>query len=277
MDLSLINPYIRLATPSVLPAGHSIARRIIYDYELIYIECGAFTFMYNDVEYHCTKGDIIFICPGIPHSFHVENAEVSQPHIHFDITHRPHSDKIPISFKDIDNMTVSEKKQIHKNYFSSYQHSPLITIQNKVLFSEIFYRIISNKYNNIENKADIIQLIATVIKDNFPDALEEQTYSDLAHQIKDYIDAGNGFEMQLDDFENYFFQSKFHLEKIFKQAFSIGIIKYRNKKRMELAPCLLKNNSVSKVSEMLGYQSIYSFSRAYKQHYGHSPRKHIPC
>ena len=99
MNLSLINPYIRLAMKSRIPSGHHIARRIIYDYELIYLEEGCFTFIYNGEAYHCKAGDIIFICPGIAHSFRLDQGEISQPHIHFDITHRPQSEFIPISFK----------------------------------------------------------------------------------------------------------------------------------------------------------------------------------
>ena len=40
-DISAINPYIRLAMHSVLPRHHVIKRRIIFDYELIYIADGA--------------------------------------------------------------------------------------------------------------------------------------------------------------------------------------------------------------------------------------------
>ena len=275
MHLSLINPYIRLAMPSVIPAGHNIMRRVIYDYELIYLEGGKFTFTYNDTEYRCTEGDIIFICPGIAHSFQLDSGEISQPHIHFDITHRPHSDKIPISFKDFDNMTDTERSWIHKNYFNSYNNSPLLKIQNKERFLNLFYQIIAKEADTLEKKADMIQLISMLVKDNFPDIIEEQAYSNAALQLKAYIDAGNGFGMQLQEFEKFFFISKFYLEKKFKEEFGMSIIEYRNKKRMEIAPCLLKNNSVSKVAEMLGYQSIYSFSRAYKQYYGYSPRKHI--
>lgn len=275
MYLSLINPYIRLAIPSVIPSGHNIIRRVIYDYELIYLEHGDFDFTYNNTVYRCTEGDIIFICPGIPHSFKINNGEISQPHIHFDITHRPHSNKIPISFKDIDNMTDTEKSWIHKNYFNSYENSPLIKIQNKEKFLKLFYQIILNEADILEKKANMIQVISMLIKDNFPDIIERQAHLDVAHQLKDYIDAGNGLKMQLEDFEKTFYQSKFYLEKKFKEAFGMTIIGYRNKKRMEIAPFLLKNHSVSEVAETLGYQSIYSFSRAYKQRYGYSPRNHV--
>lgn len=275
MYLSLINPYIRLAIPSVIPSGHNIVRRVIYDYELIYLERGEFSLTYNDIVYHCTEGEIIFICPSIPHSFKINNGEISQPHIHFDITHRPHSDKIPISFKDIDSMTDTEKSWIDKNYFNSYENSPIIKIQNKEKFLKLFYQIILNEVDILEKKANMIQVLSMLIKDNFPDIIEGQANLDVAHQLKDYIDGGNGLKMQLEDFEKTFYQSKFHLEKKFKEAFGMAIIEYRNKKRMEIAPILLKNHSVSEVAETLGYQSIYSFSRTYKQYYGYSPRNHV--
>lgn len=38
MNLSLINPYIRLAMESRIPSGHNIAQRVIYDYELTLAE-----------------------------------------------------------------------------------------------------------------------------------------------------------------------------------------------------------------------------------------------
>lgn len=86
MDISKINPYIRIAMRSILRAGKVIKRRIIYDYELIYIDAGEFIFNYNGVDYLCQKGDFIFIRPNIPHSFSGIKRDLSQPHIHFDMT-----------------------------------------------------------------------------------------------------------------------------------------------------------------------------------------------
>ena len=108
MDISLVNPYIRVAMNSVLPAGKEIKRRIIFDYELIYIADGKFLFNYNDIDYPCNKGQFIFIRPGIPHSFNGINADLLQPHIHFDMTHRQDSERVPISFKDRDELSEKE-------------------------------------------------------------------------------------------------------------------------------------------------------------------------
>ena len=138
MNLSLINPYIRLARESRIPKGHTVAKRVIYDYELIYIEEGSFTFIYGDKSFFCNAGDLLFIRPGIPHSFIFDLEAISQPHIHFDITHRPQSEIIPISFKDLDKMSEEERGWIHEDFFPSFHQSPLIHIQNKSDFLENF-------------------------------------------------------------------------------------------------------------------------------------------
>lgn len=273
MNLSLINPYIRLAMESKIPSGHNIAQRIIYDYELIYLEEGSFTFIYNGESYYCKAGDIIFICPGIAHSFCLDHGEISQPHIHFDITHRPQSEFIPISFKDLDKMSDAEREWIHKDYYSTYKHTPLLDIQNKPEFFEAFYKIVSGHLDDLTKKSLMIKLIAIITTDNFPKLLQSNTRLNVANQIKDYIDAGNGMGMTLDNFSKIFFYDKFYMERKFKEAFGINLIEYRNKKRMEFAKDLLKINSVSRVSEMLGYQSVYSFSRAYKSYFGYAPSK----
>jgi AraC-like DNA-binding protein len=81
--------------------------------------------------------------------------------------------------------------------------------------------------------------------------------------------------MALDDFAKTFFYDKFYLERKFKEAFGLNLIEYRNKKRMELANHLLRHHSVSEVSELIGYQSIYAFSRAYKNYFGYAPSKKV--
>lgn len=273
MDLSFINPYIRLAMESRIPDGHNITKRIIYDYELIYLEEGTFTFVYDDKLYPCKTGDLIFIRPRVPHSFILDHGEISQPHIHFDITHRPQSEIIPISFKDIDKMSDEEREWIHEDYFSAFSQAPFINIQNRSDFLETFYLIISKDPDDLTKKSLMIKLIANIINDNFPELIRGDTHVSVVKQIKDYIDAGNGMGMTLDGFAKAFFYDKFYLERKFKEAFGMNLIEYRNKKRMELAKKLLKIHSVSEVSELTGYQSIYAFSRAYKNYFGSAPSK----
>ena len=180
-------------------------RRVIYDYELIYLESGEITFIYDGTEYHCAAGDIIFIRPGIAHSFLLDKGEISQPHIHFDITYRPQSENIPIYFKDFDHMTAAERGRIHRDYVEEYAAVPLITVSDKLGFLGCFYSIIEGGGDSIFKKALLMQLISVIISDNFPYVLEKSPHLHTVHEIKKYIDVGNGLRMSLDDFARIFF------------------------------------------------------------------------
>lgn len=276
MNLNELNPYIRRAMPCVLGTNWHIDRRIIYDYELIYIEKGKFVFSYNEKEYICGEGTIIFIRPGIPHAFVKILEELHQPHIHFDIAYSANSEIVPICFKDYPDMNENEKSQIRLDVFSMYPHNPFITINDKDSFFNLFYKIIS--MNSIDNcllqKALLIQLLSIIIKDNFPASINKPIKSSIIVQIKDYIDSGQGMSFSLDDFEKYFSYNKYHLEKLFQAKYQKSIIAYRNEKRMTIAKeLLLSDKSVTFVSEKLGFSSIYAFSRAFKLHFGYSPIK----
>ncbi|MBQ7370227.1 MAG: AraC family transcriptional regulator [Clostridia bacterium] len=279
MDISLINPYIRVAIPSVLGANSEIKTRVIYDYELIFIEQGEFTFVYDGKANDCKTGDVILIEPGVPHSFHMSNEPLRQPHIHFDITYRENSEQIPISFKDKSAMTKTEVTWIHENYFSASSRSPLLNVSDKSTFQKLFYQIITLTGNGekLLAKGYLTQLLAFLIKENFPTFFQEKKSLSVAKQMKDFIDSKQGLTMKLDDFENMFFYDKFYLEKMFRTEYGVGLIKYRNEQRLNYAKKLLKTSSVSFVTEELGFQSIYAFSRAYKNRFGYPPseEKHL--
>lgn len=276
MKVCEINPYIRYARPSVLSENAHLPLRVIYDYEIIYLERGEWTLCCNGVNYECRAGDIILLCPGVEHSFKVGKGGVSQPHIHFDIAYRSNSESIPISFKNVSAMSEQEKQNIDKNVFEGRIESPLLKIENKSEFLSTFYRIVAtdNRDDGLSKKGLLTQLISVIARDNCPDVFASETAQPyLANRIKEHIDAGVGIRMSLDEFSFFFSYSKFYLEKVFKDEYGESIISYRNKKRMEKAKQMLKDFSVTAVAEKTGYQSVYAFSRAYKTFYGVSPNK----
>lgn len=278
MNAFEINPYIRVAlSNSVLSAFYHIKRRAIFDYELIYIKKGDFTFKYNDISYHCKEGQFILIRPGIPHSFRMGNKDLHQPHIHFDMVYDFYSEDIPVSYKDIDKFTTDELKLIRADIFKGYPIYPFVKFNDKERFFSLFNKVTDNTGTDyLIKKAALTEIISMLISDNFPLSMSsdnESGYS-VAQQIKDYIDAGQGIAMNLDGFEKQFSYSKYHLEREFKKLYGISLIAYRNNKIMELAAKLLKKETVSETSEKLHFSSIYAFSRAFKKHYGIPPTEY---
>ncbi len=61
--------------------------------------------------------------------------------------------------------------------------------------------------------------------------------------------------------------------KIFKETYGVSPNAYLLSKRMDHAARLLSDGrSVSAVAQEIGYSSPYNFSRAYKKHFGYSPK-----
>ena len=267
-----INPHIRIAKEQTLPKGTVITQRVLFDHELIYIRDGSFTLIYNGDTFHCKKDSLILIEPGVPHQIIVESEDVSQPHIHFDFTYTPNSEKIPVSFKDIPEMTTKEREWIRDKFLPNYPTAPLLVCSNRPRFLGYFDKIVSKKPQSVLVKKGLfLELLGLVFYDNFWGLLRKEEFLTIAHQVKDYIDRGHGLHMTLEELSEVFSYSKFYLEKKFKECFGVNIITYKNNLRMQDAKNLLTLHSVSKTAKILGYKSLNSFSRAYKKYYQQTP------
>lgn len=281
MNISEINPYIRLTMYSTLFVPSQIKRRIILDYELIYIESGKFRLNYNNRDYTCEKGDFLFLCPNIPHSFHIFETNVIQPHIHFDMQYTHDSGDVFISFQDYPELSKSERALIRENVFPSLKNKPpFIKVKDREHFLKIFYEIVFVKQpsllNTLEYKAKMLTLLSEMISENAPDDFLPVTGSfKIASLVKTYLDAHYDQDIQLANLEQHFNYSKFYIEKAFAQKYGISPIKYRNKKRLTKAASLLGSQPVTTIAHQVGFSSVYAFSRAFHSVYGVSPTRYI--
>ena len=67
-----------------------------------------------------------------------------------------------------------------------------------------------------------------------------------------------------------------YMSNVFKKNTSTTLLEYYHSKRMKTAKLLLAENkrTVSEIAELLGYSSIYTFSRAFKKQFGLSPSEY---
>ncbi|MBO4950307.1 MAG: helix-turn-helix domain-containing protein [Clostridia bacterium] len=67
-----------------------------------------------------------------------------------------------------------------------------------------------------------------------------------------------------------------YLTKVFRKFTGISLEEYHRVKKLDLAKLLLsQNNSASVVADKLYYSSVQSFSKAFKNHWGHSPKEYL--
>ena len=59
MNFDLFSPYVRVAMYSELEAPFKIKRRVIFDYELIFLAEGKWKLTVNETSYLCKKHDVL--------------------------------------------------------------------------------------------------------------------------------------------------------------------------------------------------------------------------
>lgn len=281
MNLNTISPYIRRAMHSQMNSGFLIGQRVIFDYEIIHIAYGKMRISIGGKDYICQKDDIILLRPGIPHTLSsIDGIAVSQPHIHFDVTYDEYSEKVYITFKDIDGFTSEEKSWIRKDFFEDMNVLPIIWVTDKAAFLKIFYEIIDLFYKKqpmyqLQCKAKMINLIEIIIKDNVSRSEKQTADAALPELIRHYIDYSFKNVITLDSLEKQFNYSKFHIGRVFFDNVGTTVIKYYNEKRIKYAKAMLSSGAtVSEVVDELNFSSIYAFSRHFKAAVGLSPSEY---
>lgn len=95
----------------------------------------------------------------------------------------------------------------------------------------------------------------------------------LISSIKEFLKENIYSNITLIDICKKFNMSKSYLCHLFKAETNIGIAKYYSNIKIEKAKemLFLGSNTITEISDILGYTSVHNFSRAFKQSTGISP------
>lgn len=275
--LNSMSIYIRRAWDTKMPEGWYLPPRYIFDYELLYVKEGALQLTIENETYEGREGDLFFIPPGrVHHIKSIYGERVRQPHVHFDFYFDDYSEnlEIPLTMpkkgdivrQDVINellnvpykMTFKSPLKVENLILSiiaeDSSDNPFKMIKQKALMFELLYLVFNYKNVNRENygKENPLKIVTqanTFMQNNSDRALST---AEIAMAV--------GYST------NYFVE-------IYKSIAYISPIKYHEKLRMERAKNLLLSTSlsVSEISEMLGFNNLYAFSRFFKRSFGLSP------
>ncbi len=92
-------------------------------------------------------------------------------------------------------------------------------------------------------------------------------------QAKRWIESRVGDPITLDEIARAVSVSKYHLLRLFREAFGITPLRYQRRLRMLHARQLLnlRHLTVGEIAKRVGYDSTSAFARAYKQEFGAAP------
>lgn len=277
-----LSPYIRFATDQHLDFSWKLPKRIIFDYELLYIKEGDVLITINDTIYNAHAGDVFLFRPNKPHSMQpLSSSGIRQPHIHFDLIWQEDSENVFISFKTLAQMNEAERSMIRQDILlnSSIDLPDKLRITDMNTFEQLLSDVILEfesqlPYAQISAQGAFLYLWSFILRQHL--SYNNQQISPqnaLMLSIRHFLNRYTSQSISLDDLSYRFNISKFYLNRSFKEVFGMSPIHYHQYCRMEKAKnmVLYTSLSIGQIADELGFENLSTFSRAFKHRYSQSP------
>ena len=184
-----------------------------------------------------------------------------------------------IAFLPIDGEIKTELEKIAEDF-----HSP----NNRVFHDERIRQITGNAIAEIkEDKIYSHELLSSLFKQmiiylirgfqNIKPDRQVDTVTDaevLCYKLMNYIDTHIYSMKSLEELSYITDYSYGYLSTLFKKTTSNTLSHYYREKKLDAARLLILENrlKITEISDMLGYASVYAFSKAFSNKFGLSPR-----
>jgi AraC-like DNA-binding protein len=255
---------------------HSISEDI-YDcqlhchnyYEVYYFIDGDADYMVEERGYHLTPHSLLLLSPNVFHGIKINS---NKPYHRFALHFYP-------------EIVSIERRHLLLSAFPSI---------SKYSGNEVFYqncdqyRIFSFLQSLVECSTLDLSLLETILPIHMEALLSQIMVMSLSNtaaiadysasktitNIISYLNHHLTESFRLDDIAEHFFNSKHHLNKVFRKATGTTIYDYLLYKRVIFAQQLLANGAnATEVAIKAGFKDYSSFYRAYTKFLGHSPIK----
>ena len=248
-------------------------------WELVFIDSGNAQILSGSNMLSLTQGQAILHRPNITHTIYTKNDFANSAIISFDCKNKilkNISDRVLILSdyeKSLLNKIISEAKA---SYSDKLNDAHLTKMTKKINLPFASEQIIKNSIEllfislirNVENKSQHNEVMnLTISSDKIVDSIREI--------LSDKLDSSEHIDLNEISFRIGF--SKSYIKSQFKKKTGISIIQYYIDMKVDKAKKLLSQQkyTVSEISDMLGFGSIYYFSRQFKLQTGMSPTEYI--
>lgn len=231
-------------------------------FELTVVLDGLGTVVTNGVSQSVGSGDVYLSFPG---EFHYMISDEKRP-----------MEFLYLAFYPSDALHSEQLESIMARYGSPHRRifrDDRVTQTVKNMLREITE---PDKYMQVQFSSMLSQVQIYVIR-NFDSEQEknsdESASKEFCRRIMNYVDTHLYTLESLSEVADATHYNYSYISNLFKSTTGETLQKYYCRRRLEAARLLLLENnlSVTEISEVLHYSSIFTFSRAYKDHFGHAP------
>lgn len=239
--------------------------------ELQYVLSGSQQFSVDGKIYDVTAGDLIILNPGVMHYSIVTSTD--EPAILF--------------FTGFSNFHF---RGMEPNYFTPIVNEPVIHTkgQFKQDVLNLCLRMIAERHNSqagqyFMQKTYLVQLLILIMRqvhsmpEHEQNSFQFETYHKtyVVSEIQQYLGEHYSDKISLDLIAKNMYLSSAYISKIFKEETGEAPINYLIKLRLEHAKDQLElpqSYSIKSISNSVGYEDVYYFSKLFKKYYGMSPQ-----
>lgn len=238
--------------------------------ELLIVLSGSTSIWINGETLPVSSGDIVCVKAHVPHYILMTNRE--DPALVFFT-----------SFSDF------HFKGMEPNCITFPENQPILHTEGLVRqdIANLCLRMVSERYNNqlgqyFMQKAYLMQLLMTIIRQIMAPpqqscssvTFETHHKSYVVSEIRQYLSDHYAEKISLDLIAKNMYLSSAYISKIFKEETGEAPINYLIKMRLERARVQLESDdqqSIKMISNSVGYDDVYYFSKLFKKYYGMSP------
>ena len=231
--------------------------------EITFITGGVGTIVTNGVSSSVTRGDLYISFPGDVHAIFSDNES-------------------PLKFSFLALWPDEEELQKELEQIMVLNNDPsqrIISNENieKLIENSISEVILNDKYSNEMLICCLNQIVRYIIRDfslsGKSKKLKISSAQELCYRITNYISTHIYTMNSLESLAEYFGYSYGYLSGIYHKTTGESLINCYTSRRAEAAKALINEEllSFAEIAEILKYSSVYSFSRAFKNHFGITP------
>ena len=279
--MRILRPYVRQSGDDMRKPWFLKMRRLL-DYLLVYIPEGKGVFTVGDETFDVGNGDVIWIPPNTLHEMRGISAEMRCLYIHFDLIYEPersHWDAlIPGGATEMTGCTEKIHPPVKDPVISKWKGK--LNIPNSAFLLPLMRRIYTEHrlMPHIENKdmllsGMMLELIYGLLHSARNSGEKPEPYSLKMRDAARMLLEQKEWKINIRTLSERFGLSKSHFRRLFRETHGQSPREMHIRAQISRACEMLSytNMNISEVSAKLAFETVHSFSRAFKKRTGLSP------
>ncbi|SDW95094.1 AraC family transcriptional regulator [Paenibacillus sp. CF384] len=290
IGLLQLAPYVRYVHYNEGNEHYRVPRRVIYDYEFIYVTRGSACYTLGDVDYVLRAGDLHIIPPLVLNACKVtEGGSFAYYACHFDPIYlgreQDFSDEVyvKVDYANLPEVPVQEELLERQTLqFTDFElpavhHAGAYAPRFGERFAELLDLFTRKPFGyQVRMRACLLDVIGLLLADTHTSEgiKQDSPHKAMIAEMIELMRQGYRTELDIDSIVRSYGMTAKYARTLFKQATGLSWTRYLARFRMERAKELLRQGelSVGEIAALCGYEDLHYFSRLFKKLEGMPPR-----